>query len=277
LRLLKNRIFFRKGLDNRANQSFADRRHPCNRAGRWKIVRLINLDVKQYRRLSDQRNGSIEINGCEMARFSDLEDVEKAAALNPATFSIPSADERKGQKVGASVRLHFLLQDAGPNEPRAERIWVTITQAQGLFKPYKGTLETNPVFFRELKINDEVSFKPCHIAQTIIKKDDPRWIDSGELKAFVSNMCLEKGNTVLFLYREPPDGKEDSGWRMFSGKEPEGYVDNPSNISLLDVGFVLDKDPTLLEPLRGDVGEAFEREGPGRPWQKIADWNPAGD
>jgi hypothetical protein len=90
-------------------------------------------------------------------------------------------------------------------------------------------------------------------------------------------MCLEKGNAVRFLYREEPDGIEDSGWRMFSGNEPEGYVDSPSNISLMNVGLVLDRDPTLLEPLKGRAGDAFEREGPGTPWQKVTGWNPDGD
>jgi hypothetical protein len=216
-------------------------------------------------------------NEHQMAKFSNLENVEETAALYPETFFIPGADERKSQKVGDSVRLHFLLKDAGPDEPRAERIWVTITQAPGLFKSYKGTLETPPVFFQEFKIGDEVSFEPCHIAQTLIKKGDPRWIDSDELHAFVSNMCLEKGSAVRFLYREPPDQKQDSGWRMFSGEEPEGYVDIPSNISLLMVGYLLDKDPTLLEPLKGNVGEAFEREGRDSPWIKITDWSPPDD
>jgi hypothetical protein len=232
----------------------------------WLTWENSNLDIPAV--------APLETNGCQMAKFLDLEGVEKAAALNPEAFFIPSAEERKNQKAGDSVRLHFLLRDVDPDEPRAERIWVTITQIPGLLRPYKGTLETNPVFFRELKIDDEVSFKPCHVAQTIIRKGDPRWIDSSELQAFVSNMCLEKGNAVRFLHREHPDRGEDSGWRMFSGNEPEGYVDIPSNISLLNVGFVLDKDPTLLEPLKGSVGEAFEREGPGRPWAKIADWNP---
>jgi hypothetical protein len=110
-----------------------------------------------------------------------------------------------------------------------------------------------------------------------LNESDPRWIDCDELEAFASNMCLEKGNAVRFLYREPPDRKQDSGWRMFCGEEPEGYVDIPSNISLLIVGFLLDKDPTLLEPLKGSVGEAFEREGRGSPWKRITDWNPPDD
>jgi hypothetical protein len=215
-----------------------------------------------------------------MARFSEFEDVEKAAALYPDSFFIPDADERNGRKVGDSVRLHFVLRDSGPDEPGAERIWVTITQAtgeDGAAITYKGTLETSPVSFKEFKIDDEVSFEPRHIAQTIIKKGDPRWIDSDELKAFVSNLCLEKGGAVRFLYREEPDSDRDSGWRMFSGYEPEGYVDDPSNLSMLDVGLVLDRDPTLLEPLKGRTGEAFERQDPGSPWQKIADWAPGGD
>jgi hypothetical protein len=211
-----------------------------------------------------------------MAKFLELEDVEKAAALHPETFFIPGTAERESQKVGDSVRLHFLLQDAGPDEPRAERIWVTITQAQG-GGSYKGTLQTAPIYLREFKIGDEVVFGPRHIARTIIKKGDPRWIDSSELKAFVSNMCLEKGNGVRFLYREEPDRSEDSGWRMFSGNEPDGYVDDPSNIRLMNVGFMLDRDPTLLEPLKAGTGAVFERESLGTAWQKITDWEPNGD
>jgi len=53
--------------------------------------------------------------------------------------------------------------------------------------------------------------------------------------------------------------------------------DSPSNISLMKVGLVLDRDPTLLEPLKGRAGDAFEREGPGTPWQKVTGWNPDGD
>ncbi len=99
----------------------------------------------------------------------------------------------QSQKVGDSVRLHFLLKEVGPGEPRAERIWVTITQVPGgLSTSYKGTLETPPVFFPEFKINDEVSFEPCHIAQTLIKQGRSSLIDLDELEAFVSNMCLEK-------------------------------------------------------------------------------------
>lgn len=209
-----------------------------------------------------------------MAKFLKLEDVEKISKERSDTFFIPSAAERKSQKVGALVRLHFVLDNPKEWEPQAERMWVTITQEQGFFKPYKGVLESNPACIEGLNPGDEILFKACHIAQTMIKKEDPRWIDSADLKALVSKMCLEKGEAVRFLYREKADQKEDSGWRMFSGHESSEYTEDSSNITLLNVGFMLDRDPSLLEPLKENIGAVFERDEMGAPWRKITDWVP---
>ena len=209
-----------------------------------------------------------------MAKFLKLEDVEKAAKEHPDTFFLPSEVERKSQKVGDSVRLHFLIDSPAKGEPQAERMWVTVTQAQGLFKPYKGTLENNPAFIDDLKCGEEITFKLCNIAQTIIKKGDPRWIDSAELKAFVSEMCFEKGEVVRFLYREEPDRKEDSGWRLFAGHESDEYANDTKHIRLCEVGYMLDRDPSLVEPLKEGVGAVFEREDKDKPWKRVTDWNP---
>jgi len=209
-----------------------------------------------------------------MAIFDVLENVEQTAKQHPASFFIPSVDERKRQKIGNSVCLHFMLKNPRSGEPSAERMWVKITQVQGIFSPYKGILEDKPAFIDNLKPGDEITFKSCHIAQTVIKKNDPGWIDSAELTAFVSKMCLEKGGEVLFLYREEPDTKEDSGWRMFTGQEPDEYVDDQNNIRAVKVGYMLDKDPSLLEPLKNGFGTAFERESKSKQWGKVADWCP---
>lgn len=87
-------------------------------------------------------------------------------------------------------------------------------------------------------------------------------------------MCLERGECVRFLYREEADRKEDSGWRMFSGHESDEYANDPNNISILDVGWMLDRDPTLLEPLKEGVGAVFEREDKGSQCQRVTDWSP---
>lgn len=209
-----------------------------------------------------------------MSKFLKLEDVEKSAKENPETFFIPSEQERKSQRVGDSVRLHFCVKDPAPGEPRAERMWVTITQEQGLFKPYRGVLENKPAFIKDLEAGTEITFKPCHIAQTIIKKGDRRWIDSANLKALVSELCFAKGEYVRFLYREHADREEDSGWRMFTGHETDEYNDNPKNIRIVDVGYMLDRDPSLLTPLKEGIGATFERATKDDAWNRVTDWTP---
>jgi hypothetical protein len=151
---------------------------------------------------------------------------------------------------------------------------VTITHEQGFWTSYKGVLENQPAVIEDLKSGDEVTFKACHIAQTLIKKGDPRWIECADLKAFVSEMCFAKDEFVRFLYREDPDRKEDSGWRMFTGHETQEYNDDPANVRLVDVGYMLSRDPSLLQPLKEGIGAAFERKAKNDPWKKVTDWSP---
>jgi hypothetical protein len=72
-----------------------------------------------------------------MAKFFQLEDVKELAKNHPDTFIIPPIDERKSQRVGNSVRLHFKIKNPADGEPQAERMWVTITQTPGFFRSYK--------------------------------------------------------------------------------------------------------------------------------------------
>jgi len=209
-----------------------------------------------------------------MAKFLRLENVEDTAKRCPETFFIPSSSERKSQKTGSSVRLHFLVEEPDENGPQAEHLWVKITQERGFFRPYKGVLENAPALITNLRQGDEITFEPRHIAKTVIKKDDPRWIDAADLKALVSEMCFDKGQTVRFLYRQKADREEDSGWRMFTGHETEEYTDKPKNVRIVDVGYMLDRDPSLLLPLKEGIGAVYERDEQGTPWQKVTDWDP---
>jgi hypothetical protein len=87
-------------------------------------------------------------------------------------------------------------------------------------------------------------------------------------------MCLERGEKVGFLYREQADRAQDSGWRMFSGSESQEYTDDPENIASVDVGWMLDRDPTLLEPLKEGIGAVFERTEANGKWTRVHDWAP---
>lgn len=209
-----------------------------------------------------------------MATFDKLENVEEAAKRNPDTFFIPSLAERKNQQVGDVVRLHFLLKTPKEGEPGAERMWVRVTKRPGLLGSFRGVLENAPAYIEDLSIGDEVQFKPCHIARTVIKPNDPRWFEGYQKLAFVSKLCLQEGGCVRFLYREEADNVADSGWRMFSGHETDEYANNADNISLVEVGWMVDRDPSLLEPLKQGVGAVYERDGIGAGWRVVSDWAP---
>lgn len=211
-----------------------------------------------------------------MAKFESLEDVEQCAAEYPESFYIPQLEERSSQEIGDLVRLHFLV-DGEEDDPRAERMWVEINVKRTDPVSYTGILTNQPRCIEDLHPGDVIDFEPKHIAQTIIKKSDPRWIDSSDKKAFVSKMCFEPGEFVRFLYRERADRDEDSGWRMFSGKESQEYIDNPENTRIVAVGWMLSRDPSLLQPLKGGVGSVFERRKLSDTWQVVTDWEPSED
>src|ERR1051325_11244726 len=148
-----------------------------------------------------------------------LEDVEVAHKCNPVTFRIPTLEERNKVQPGSVVRLHFVTEKGQPI--RAERKWVKVVTVCG--NKFRGELLNEPARVPGLSKGDIVEFQARHIASILIGKDDPRWIDETK-GAFVSNRVLEDGQPVRFLYREPPDCEEDSGWRMFAGDEDEKYV-----------------------------------------------------
>lgn len=131
-----------------------------------------------------------------------LEDVEVTNKMNPNSFFIPSLNERKSQKKGDLVRLHFMLNNPKEDEPRTERMWVKITETKLFGRKYVGVLTNQPAYIKALNVGDRIEFEVRHIAQTIIKNDDLRRIDSREKMALVSKMYMEGGNTIRFMYRE---------------------------------------------------------------------------
>ncbi|MBN2603996.1 MAG: DUF2185 domain-containing protein [Candidatus Thermoplasmatota archaeon] len=205
-----------------------------------------------------------------------LEDIDKTAKKNPKEFFIPSKEERKSQNIGDIVRLHFVLNIEGNDLPRAERMWVEIFEKDIKGTKYKGHLTNQPQHLKSISIGDTINFEDKHIARTIIKKDDPRYIECVEKKAMVSEMVFSKNELVRFMYREETDREEDSGWRLFTGHESDEYSNDFKNIRLVDVGWLLDFDRTLFQPFKaGKNGEAFERENYKKGWIKVDDWESA--
>jgi len=202
-----------------------------------------------------------------------LEDVEQAARESPDGFFIPSAEERLARSCGDSVRLHFVLRDGSPDGPRAERMWVMVTErsegSEGV--RYQGMLINSPVYIRGLDAGSEIDFPPVHIAQTSLAPSHPDWLPIGEQGALVSAAALEPGRRACWAYRVAPGRDEDSGWRLFRGDESPEYVADSTTIRICNVYWLVDRDPTLRQIFHADVGAAFERATQDGDWARVED------
>ncbi len=88
----------------------------------------------------------------------------------------------------------------------------------------------------------------------------------------VSKMIVEENRKPRFMYREKGICAEDSGWRIFSGYEPEGYVDDPQNIKIYNPATILKIDSSIEKILLKGVGSVYERADEHASWQKITDF-----
>jgi len=208
-----------------------------------------------------------------------LEDVVGRARDHPDQFFIPSERERRACAVGDLVRLHFVLRNPSAEGPRTERMWVEVVERLGkdASVTYKGVLTNQPANIGGLAIGTVIEFLPIHIAQTIVPKSHPDWLEVGEKAALVSERVLEKGCKARFVYREAPDHDEDSGWRLFRGDETQEYVNEEANIRRCNVGWLVNRDPTLRPVFRNEVGSAFERENEDDNWTRVEGWQPPQD
>lgn len=75
-----------------------------------------------------------------------------------------------------------------------------------------------------------------------------------------TKMLVDGQRKVRFMYRETPDGPQDSGWRFFCGDEDDTYVNNPDHIAIYDINTILEFDKSILPYLQAAEGAAFERE-----------------
>jgi len=203
-----------------------------------------------------------------------LDDVEKTAKNNTQSFFVPRIEERRTQKAGDLVQLHFILEAEGEGLPRAERMWVEVTQPMNGQGQYSGILTSDPVQIRGIAPGDTIVFEPRHIASTLIRKGDPRWIECADKKSFVSEMAFHKGEMLRFAYREKPDKEDDSGWRFFTGHESDDYTNNPQNIRICVIGWLLSFDPSIDLFVREEAGAVFERRTIKEGWKQVTDWKP---
>ncbi len=80
------------------------------------------------------------------------------------------------------------------------------------------------------------------------------------LTAVVSIEVAEQGLPTGWLYRDQPDRDGDSGWRVFSGAEPDDFADSADHFVEISLSDLLGLDPGLQTVLDAPVGSCYERE-----------------
>lgn len=90
---------------------------------------------------------------------------------------------------------------------------------------------------------------------------DIKPLAEGHGGCFATDMITVEGQKVGYMYREKPDFPEDSGWRFFSGKESDEYLEDVNHTTIYDVNTIANYDPGIIPLLDSPVGSAFERRG----------------
>jgi len=78
--------------------------------------------------------------------------------------------------------------------------------------------------------------------------------------AFASKRVAVEGRKVRFMYREDPRRPGDSGWKFFSGEEPQEYVDDSDNVGEYPLETITRIDPSVAPLLDTPAPCAFERD-----------------
>ena len=94
-----------------------------------------------------------------------------------------------------------------------------------------------------------------------IAAGDIKPLVEGRGHCFATDMITVDGRKVGYMYREPPDSEDDSGWRFFAGGESPAYLDDPGNTSVYDVNTIANYDAEIIPLLDSPAGSAFERRG----------------
>ncbi|WP_281991673.1 immunity protein Imm33 domain-containing protein [Aquimarina aggregata] len=222
-----------------------------------KIIKLYKLDSKwefDLRRINSlgYKTGSWR-----------LTDSEELALENKYTFYKPSREITKNLKVGNIVKLTFEFDSSNSEHPSAERMWVQITEINE--EKFKGILDNHPFYLHELYAGDEINFEHRHIIAHDLELSEPNLVDKYYDRCFVTNKVLYDNAPINYIYREEPMKKDperdyvDTGWRILSGDEPDEYMNNSENLSLVSLGAVLSKDDSFIELLESEIGTSFER------------------
>lgn len=187
-----------------------------------------------------------------------LADADHIAADNPYTFYKPNPALIAKIRQGETVKLIFRLSGGHPGAPGAELLEVRVDAvlAEGRFS---GQLTGASAWLSDLAAGTPVDFDASHIVNCAHDEPDPRLLGFAR-QCYATRRILKDGARVGYLYREAPEGPQDSGWRFTANDESDTYMSDPNNSAKVSLGVLLSFDDSCLALLDESPGSAFARD-----------------
>jgi hypothetical protein len=199
-----------------------------------------------------------------------LDDPRAIAAEAPYTYYLPPSAELAAIAEADLVQLVFRPMPAR-EKWGAERMWVTVTRAEG--DQLEGTLESTPNDMPFLKPGDLIRFERFHVIDCIWADERPTPPPTVPRKRSYWDRCLvdrcviDDRVPVHYLYREEPclneegDEDADSGWRIRGDyRSLRNDEINARETLYLALGRVLNVDDSWLYLIDSPVGSAFIKD-----------------
>lgn len=92
-----------------------------------------------------------------------------------------------------------------------------------------------------------------------LRADELRPLAIGRGGCYATDQITVDGFRVGYLYREQPEEPWDSGWRFFSGRESDEYVNDPANLAIYNVNTIANYDPDIIPLLDAPYNSQFAR------------------
>jgi hypothetical protein len=102
-----------------------------------------------------------------------------------------------------------------------------------------------------------------------IREEDIVLLISGGGSCLATDRITVDGCELGYMYREVTDREGDTGWRFFSGDEPQDYIDDLSHSDVYAINTLANYEPAILAYLDTPPPCTFERLPGGRKFRQM--------
>ncbi|MFP6675046.1 MAG: DUF2185 domain-containing protein [Pirellulaceae bacterium] len=95
----------------------------------------------------------------------------------------------------------------------------------------------------------------------LLGADEIQPIANGFGDCIASDEITVSGARVELMFRAPPSGEEDSGWRFLADCDPDKFNDDVAGQGVFDVNTIANYDRDIVPLLDTPVGKAYARKG----------------